>query len=218
MGGCVMPTVHARPYDCRPFDPAHTALVMIDMQRDFVEPGGFGAMLGNDVSLLRPSCRPACACSRLARAKGMAGDAHPRGARCPTWPTARRPSARAATRRCASATPARWAACWWPASRATTSCPSCCRSPANRASTSRARAPSTPRPARDPACAGHHAPAGVHRRHHRGLRADHDARSQRPRLRVPARRGLHRELLPAVQRRHGRDDGGAGRHRRLGRA
>lgn len=34
------------------FDPAHTALVVIDMQRDFVEPGGFGEMLGNDVSLL----------------------------------------------------------------------------------------------------------------------------------------------------------------------
>ncbi|MBX3622360.1 MAG: cysteine hydrolase [Rhizobacter sp.] len=36
------------------FDPAHTALVMIDMQRDFIEPGGFGATLGNDVSLLAP--------------------------------------------------------------------------------------------------------------------------------------------------------------------
>jgi biuret amidohydrolase len=36
------------------FDPARTALVMIDMQRDFIEPGGFGATLGNDVSLLAP--------------------------------------------------------------------------------------------------------------------------------------------------------------------
>jgi len=34
------------------FDPARTALVVIDMQRDFVEPGGFGEMLGNDVTLL----------------------------------------------------------------------------------------------------------------------------------------------------------------------
>lgn len=36
------------------FDPKHTALLMIDMQRDFIEPGGFGATLGNDVSLLAP--------------------------------------------------------------------------------------------------------------------------------------------------------------------
>lgn len=34
------------------FDVAHTALVLIDMQRDFIEPGGFGETLGNDVSLL----------------------------------------------------------------------------------------------------------------------------------------------------------------------
>lgn len=47
-----MPEVDARPY-AYTFDPAHTALVVIDMQRDFVEPGGFGAALGNDVSRLR---------------------------------------------------------------------------------------------------------------------------------------------------------------------
>jgi nicotinamidase-related amidase len=44
-------TVAARPY-AYTFDPAHTALVLIDMQRDFLEPGGFGAMLGNDVHQL----------------------------------------------------------------------------------------------------------------------------------------------------------------------
>jgi nicotinamidase-related amidase len=37
------------PYE---FVPAKTALIVIDMQRDFVEPGGFGASLGNDVGLL----------------------------------------------------------------------------------------------------------------------------------------------------------------------
>nr|WP_186329759.1 cysteine hydrolase [Variovorax boronicumulans] len=51
--------VQARPFDF-PFDLATTALVIIDMQRDFIEPGGFGASLGNDVSLLEaivPACR-----------------------------------------------------------------------------------------------------------------------------------------------------------------
>ena len=46
-----MATVKARPFDFS-FNPATTALVVIDMQRDFVEPGGFGETLGNDVSLL----------------------------------------------------------------------------------------------------------------------------------------------------------------------
>ncbi len=43
--------VAAAPFDYT-FALAHTALVLIDMQRDFIEPGGFGETLGNDVSLL----------------------------------------------------------------------------------------------------------------------------------------------------------------------
>ena len=44
-------TLKAEPFDYR-FSVAHTALLIIDMQRDFIEPGGFGETLGNDVSLL----------------------------------------------------------------------------------------------------------------------------------------------------------------------
>jgi nicotinamidase-related amidase len=47
----------AEPYEFT-FDPASTALIIIDMQRDFVEPGGFGESLGNDVSILRRTIGP----------------------------------------------------------------------------------------------------------------------------------------------------------------
>ena len=42
----------AKPFEFQ-FELQHTALVVIDMQRDFVEPGGFGETLGNDVTLLQ---------------------------------------------------------------------------------------------------------------------------------------------------------------------
>lgn len=47
-----MITVEATPFPF-PFPPGRTALLVIDMQRDFVEPGGFGETLGNDVARLR---------------------------------------------------------------------------------------------------------------------------------------------------------------------
>jgi len=53
----VTATVEALPY-AYTFDPATTALVVIDMQRDFLEPGGFGETLGNDVSQLRRTIEP----------------------------------------------------------------------------------------------------------------------------------------------------------------
>ncbi len=57
-----------------PFDyllaPGATALVVIDMQRDFIEPGGFGAALGNDVSRLVPAIAPIAALLAAWRARG----------------------------------------------------------------------------------------------------------------------------------------------------
>src|ERR1700728_524552 len=53
------------------FDPDRTALLVIDMQRDFVEPGGFGETLGNDVSLLRQVIPPLQEVLAATRAAGM---------------------------------------------------------------------------------------------------------------------------------------------------
>jgi len=48
-----------------------TALLIIDMQRDFMEPGGFGETLGNDVSLLGRAVGPIAAVLAAARAMGL---------------------------------------------------------------------------------------------------------------------------------------------------
>ena len=45
-------SVVAEPYEFE-FEPASTALVIVDMQRDFIDPGGLNEQVGNDVSLLR---------------------------------------------------------------------------------------------------------------------------------------------------------------------
>jgi biuret amidohydrolase len=47
-----MATIKARPFDFN-LEPKKSALIVIDMQRDFVEPGGFGETLGNDVTRLQ---------------------------------------------------------------------------------------------------------------------------------------------------------------------
>ena len=62
--------IKAEPYEFT-FDPTTTALVIIDMQRDFVEPGGFGEALGNDVSILRTTIAPIKKVLEACRKLGM---------------------------------------------------------------------------------------------------------------------------------------------------
>jgi nicotinamidase-related amidase len=62
--------VPARPYPYE-LEPATTALILIDMQRDFLEPDGFGELLGNDVSLLARVVAPLGAVLATARDHGM---------------------------------------------------------------------------------------------------------------------------------------------------
>ena len=50
---------------------AKTALIIIDMQRDFLEPGGFGETLGNDVSRLMAAVEPCRAVLDAARRRGV---------------------------------------------------------------------------------------------------------------------------------------------------
>lgn len=59
--------------DPRPLalDPGRTALIVIDMQRDFLEPGGFGDMLGNDVTQLARVVAPLRRVLAAARAAGL---------------------------------------------------------------------------------------------------------------------------------------------------
>jgi biuret amidohydrolase len=65
-----MPIVRAEPYEFA-FQLEHVALVVIDMQRDFVDPGGFGEALGNDVSLLRKAIAPTGRVLEAARKAGI---------------------------------------------------------------------------------------------------------------------------------------------------
>ena len=65
-----MPVVEAEPYSVE-LQPSRTAYLIIDMQRDFLEPGGFGETLGNDVAQLRPALAPCRAMLDEARAQSM---------------------------------------------------------------------------------------------------------------------------------------------------
>jgi biuret amidohydrolase len=62
--------VPAEPYEFE-CAPEATALLVIDMQRDFVDPGGFGEVLGNDVSRLRQAIAPIRRVLDAARGAGL---------------------------------------------------------------------------------------------------------------------------------------------------
>ena len=65
-----MSSIQAEPFELE-FNPKTTALLIIDMQRDFVLPGGFGEMLGNDTSLLLAAVKPTERVLKTAREKGI---------------------------------------------------------------------------------------------------------------------------------------------------
>ena len=63
-------SIQAEPYAFE-LAPTACALLIIDMQRDFLEPGGFGAMLGNDVAQLRATVAPNQRLLAAWRARGL---------------------------------------------------------------------------------------------------------------------------------------------------
>ena len=65
-----MVEIAAKPYTFE-LRPTEAALLIIDMQRDFIEPGGFGAALGNDVGQLERTIAPLQALLAAWRAAGL---------------------------------------------------------------------------------------------------------------------------------------------------
>ena len=217
---CPDATVAADPYPW-PFDgdlrPDNTALVVIDMQTDFC---GVGRLCRHDG--LRPLADARADRADQARARGDARQGlprhpHPRGPPArPLRPAGQQALALAADRRRHRR------------SRAVRPHPGARRAglgdhPRARAAAGRADHRQAGqglvlrhRPRADAAHA-RHPQHRAHRHHHRRLRAHHHARGQRPRLRMPAARGLLRRDRPRQPPRRAQDGQDAGRRVRRGR-
>ena len=196
-------------------DTERTALVIIDMQRDFLEPGGFGETLGNDVSLLQAAVKPLQAVLAAARDAGMLV-IHTREGHRPDLSDA--PPAKVER-----GSPSKRIGDPGPMGRILI-----------RGEEGHDIVPDLypidGEPVIDKPGKGafyqtdlesmlkqlrHREPAG-RRRHHRGLRQHHGARGQRPRLPLHRARRLLRILFPGIPRDGPEDDQGARRNFRLG--
>lgn len=102
-----MTTIEAEPVP-QSFDLDKAALIIIDMQRDFLEPGGFGAALGNNVAHLQVAVGPCRAVLAAARRAGMLV-IHTREGHRPDLSDAPPLKVNRGDPRCASAPMGRWA-------------------------------------------------------------------------------------------------------------
>ena len=171
------------------FPTAKTAVVVIDMQRDFVEPGGFGESLGNNVRLLLRRDRAHAATARWLPRRWH--DYPHRDATAPTWPIARRRNdARQPDLRIGD--PAAMGRILIDGEQGTDFVPELAPQRGEIVIVKPGKGPFCPRRWAT-SCARRTSPTSVRRRHHRGVRADHHARGQRPGLREPAHRGRPRK-------------------------
>ena len=141
--------IAAEPYAFA-LNPHHCALLIIDMQRDFLEPGGFGEMLGNDVSQLRRTIEPNRRLLAAWRAAGLLA-IHTREGHRPDLadlPPAKKMRGRSAT---CIGDPGPMGRILVRGEAGHDIIPDCIPQPASRSSTSRARARFT-RPTCTPSC------------------------------------------------------------------